>query len=393
MNKKKKHILLIRFSSMGDIVLQASVLNYLKYQFRENIKITILTSEGFQDIYRNHPFVDNIIAIKRGGGTFSAFALVKQIYREHQKDAIDLIFDLHGSLRSVFIKLFLPWIPRFSQDKRRLERLLLINGKINLFGKELSIFLPGRNSRWITQSERNITDLSFLMNEDWNEDIRVSVGEFLAMDSQVSLEHHSSILNTIGESFHDSSTLEEIFERVSIKRGQGRLIGLAPVGNYFHKRWPIERYIEFIQLCLADPKFKEDQFAIIAGPKDNYCEQFNQLCIDNPERVLNFTGLLSLSESFYLIKQCDLLVGNDTGFTHSAEALGVAALMIMGPTAEDIGLYPHLNQSETISKNIWCRPCSDNGSRKCFRKKHYCMEMITPKEVYERVAQKLQAIC
>ena len=68
--------------------------------------------------------------------------------------------------------------------------------------------------------------------------------------------------------------------------------------------------------------------------------------------------------------------------SHLTEALGTPVISIFGPTHESLGFAPHLKKSKVISKDIWCRPCSTNGSGKCFRSRRFCLDDIDPSEVF-----------
>ena len=75
------------------------------------------------------------------------------------------------------------------------------------------------------------------------------------------------------------------------------------------------------------------------------------------------------------------VIGSDTGLVHAAEALGVNVTMIMGPTSTETGAGVSLPNSNNIETDLWCIPCSQNGSMPCYRERQYCMESIEPKDV------------
>jgi len=90
--------------------------------------------------------------------------------------------------------------------------------------------------------------------------------------------------------------------------------------------------------------------------------------------------------SLGIIRNARMAVGSDTGLIHAAEALGTPSVMIMGPTSRETGGGTYLQKSVTLeNNNLWCRPCSQNGKQTCFRKKQYCMDLITPKLVTEKI--------
>ena len=96
---------------------------------------------------------------------------------------------------------------------------------------------------------------------------------------------------------------------------------------------------------------------------------------------LDLSGKTELREALSIIANSKHVIGSDTGLVHGAEALGKNVSMILGPTSTETGAGVALADSENIQKDIWCRPCSQNGSTPCYRERQYCMESITPEEV------------
>ena len=84
-----------------------------------------------------------------------------------------------------------------------------------------------------------------------------------------------------------------------------------------------------------------------------------------------------------------VVVGSDTGLLHIAEALGITVNMILGPTSKETGGGVNLKSSKNIEVDIWCRPCSQNGQKYCYRSKQYCMERISPNKVASIVMKSL----
>jgi len=79
------------------------------------------------------------------------------------------------------------------------------------------------------------------------------------------------------------------------------------------------------------------------------------------------------------------VIGSDTGLTHAAEALRIPVSMIQGPTSRETGAGVHLVTSRNIEKDLWCRPCSQNGKRPCYRKSQVCMDSISVGDVVQSV--------
>ena len=84
----------------------------------------------------------------------------------------------------------------------------------------------------------------------------------------------------------------------------------------------------------------------------------------------------------------NFVLGNDTGFLHAGESLGISAITILGPTSRETGAGIFLKNSSVVeNKSLWCRPCSQNGSIPCYRKEQYCMTKLTPDIVINEVSK------
>ena len=87
-----------------------------------------------------------------------------------------------------------------------------------------------------------------------------------------------------------------------------------------------------------------------------------------------------------IIAKSKYVIGADTGLVHAAEALGKRVVMIIGPTSRETGAGANRDDSISIENNdIWCRPCSQTGKRKCYRDEQYCITTITPEIVLSKI--------
>lgn len=349
------HFVLIRFSSLGDVVIQTAFISWLKSQF-SNCKITFVTSSEFTGLVEGHPHIDHVVGYKKAKGLkdlISLRALSKKIDQQHP---VDFIIDLHGTTRSYFYKFLSPNIPAINLDKRRFERFLLVKFKIDLLKKEKTLH------------SRVIDDYQGLFNKYFS-------------DSEQDCLTSSPI-----SIVKDKEAKEEVAE--SIKPFEQYII-LAPVASFAPKRWAVDNFIQLAKTILNDSQFNRYGVAIVAGPNDDYVDSFNQLNSLFPDRFINYKGKTNLSETSKIIRYSSLLIGNDTGMGHIAESFNIPIISIFGPTSESFGFAPHLKNSDSISVDLWCRPCSTTGKKKCFRSKQLCMENVTIDSVFNLIKTKL----
>lgn len=140
------------------------------------------------------------------------------------------------------------------------------------------------------------------------------------------------------------------------------------------KRWPINNYVELAKVLKE--KYQMDT-TFIGGHKE-------KLIINNHLKDLLFPGInvagkLTLHQSIALLKRCDLLVCNDTGFMHIASALRIPVIALFGPTDERVN-GPYSGNNIVISRQTDCAPCY-KGSWKINCDKNLCMENISVEKV------------
>jgi lipopolysaccharide heptosyltransferase II len=355
------HILAIRFSSLGDVLLQSSMLSWLKQQYPQS-KITLLTASEFTSLLDGHPHVDQVIGMERFKGLAGIWQLRSFIKELNKKSPFDLILDLHGTTRSFFIKLFMPFTKKISMDKRRLERSLLVKAKLDLLSNTESIH------------SRNMVDFSNVLAPGYDQD------DFESFLNETAKTSRPLSLTSSPQSFiADESPLEQPY------------IVLSPVASFAPKRWPINYFANLAELILEDKSLSQYKVVVLAGPADDYCQQLNYLKDKYAERFYNLQGKTSLKESMKYLKHCDLCIGNDTGLNHIAESCGNPVVTIFGPTSESFGFRAHLPTSKNICAQVSCSPCSTTGKKPCSLNEQLCMLRITPQYVWQQASEILGA--
>ncbi|MFW5887653.1 MAG: glycosyltransferase family 9 protein [Bacteriovoracia bacterium] len=361
----KFHILCIRFSSLGDIILHSSVMSAIKKRWGDKVHISLLTSEAFAPLMEDHPDIDSVYKFSRKKSLAQLFKLFRSI---NQQRSIDLILDLHGTLRSLALRFRFMNIPRLSVDKRTLERSLLTTFKIDL--------LSGQN-KYFDEREKSFGELLLLRN------IRDFAEVF-----DLEMEREENRLSSNAWTFKDDPTL---WKRLGLDfLNEAKYMVICPSASFPEKRWDSNKFKEVIEKLCQDENWQEYYFVILAGAQDDFCKVFNELGskyqTEKGSRVINLQGKTNLVESALLSKHAKLAFGNDTGLPHIAESMGTPALFILGPTGQQFGFYPHLRLSKTIfADKLWCRPCTTNGKGRCIRFERYCLTGISVERVYEEL--------
>ena len=330
-----KNILIIRMSSIGDIVLSTSFLQSVKTQFPDH-KIDFLIKSEFAEMMHHHPAIDNLIIFDKKTGFKGLIALGKML----QSNDYDMVYDIHSVFRTRVLSFFLR--NRFFRQikKPRLRRFLLFYGHQNFFEKSFSHIKMYHSLLEKTDSFPE-TKL-YLSNQEIEE-----TKDYLSK-------------NNIGKNY----------------------ITIVPGAAWSQKQWSIENYNN---LMIRLMRSFDATIVILGAKNDIICDQ-----IVKHDRVINLKDKTTLRMAMGILHFSQHTIGSDTGLLHISESLGTPVTMILGPTSQETGAKTVLPESKMIeNKSLWCRPCSQNGSRPCYRKEQYCMSEIDSEKVFEHVNQSL----
>ena len=330
----KNKVLIIRFSSFGDIVQCSAVVEPIAQELKD-VEIHWATRKDFDYLLKLNQKINYVWSLDKKLGIIG---LIKFAFRL-RSEKFTHIYDAHNNLRSLVLKLFLKlrWnSPQLiTRSKYRIKRILLFSFGINKFNKPFKGIDSFRDPllKWGIKSNASLE--SRMVNWNFSDDVKFKINNLIGLEP---------------------------------------IIALVPSAAWEMKRWPIEHWKQLISLL---PKMK---FVVLGGSEDLFCQDFENL---DPNRILNLAGKLSLVESCYLVTQCTLIISADTGLLHVADVLGVRGLSLMGPTAFGFTKSPLV---KTLEIDLPCRPCSKDGSGRCSQPIYQrCMVDITPTMVASEV--------
>lgn len=308
-------ILVIRFSSIGDIVLTTPVIRALQQQL--GAEVHLLTKSSFAGVLSANPYLTKIWTIKKR---------VDEVSAALKKEGFTAIIDLHRNLRSVQVKLALWGTPAYTFDKLNWQKWLLTRWKINR--------LP---------------------------DIHI-VDRYLAAAAPLGVKNDGK-----GLDYHIPEADQVDPADWNLPTGYVALvIGAA----HATKRLPTPRLTELCQ-GISSP------IALLGGPSDEAAGQ--QIASEAGSHVVNLCGKLRLHQSADIVRQAGTVISHDTGLMHIAAAFQQKILSIWGNTVPDFGMYPYIPGKEENSiifevKDLPCRPCSKIGYAECPKGHFKCME-------------------
>lgn len=306
--------LIIRFSSIGDIVLTSPVIRGLKQQV-EGAEVHFLTKASYRNILENNPYVDKVHVLKNS---------LRETVNELRKEGFDYVIDLHHNLRTQRLKNRLKVVD-FSVNKLNREKWLMVNFKknklpdkhiVDRYLETVSVFDVANDMQGLDY---------FIPKEDSTEKLRS--------------EHNLS------QSY----------------------IAFAIGGQHATKKLD-ETSLDALCAKVNSP------LVLLGGKED--VEQAEKLS-NSHAHVMSFCGKLNLNQSADMVKHAKLVITHDTGLMHIASAFHKPILSIWGNTIPEFGMTPYLpdeNSKIFEVKDLKCRPCSKIGFDKCPKKHFDCMK-------------------
>ncbi len=314
--------LIIRFSSIGDIVLTSPVVRCIKKQI-PSAQVHYITKETFKSVIDNNPYVDKVYAIDKD---------VSEVTGDLKKENYDFVIDLHHNLRSMQVKRALG-NPSASFPKLNVEKWLKVNLKIDK--------LP----------DVHIVDRYFEAVKSLNvKNDEAGLDYFIPVSDEVNIA------------------------ALPITHQNG-YIGFVIGARHFTKQFPEHKIIETCKL-LNSP------IVLLGGKEDAEKAQRIESAIGR--NIYNACGKYTLNQSASLVKQAQKIITNDTGLMHIAAAFKKDIISLWGNTIPEFGMYPYksgTNSHIMEIKGLGCRPCSKIGYRACPKKHFKCMEEIKVEQI------------
>lgn len=335
--------LIIRFSSVGDIVLSSLLVRVLRERFPQ-IGIDYLVKDEFADLVQYSPHLTRVLEFP-GNGSFSD---LRELRRRIAASGYDLVIDIHDSLRSRSLCAGLKRVVRVR--KRKLARFLLVRFKRNvyqLFGGAPSV------------AQRYLEPLRpfGIMNDNKGLEIHFPA---------VTAERSSAALRNAG-----------IPDGTSV-------IGICPSAKHNTKMWLKERFAEAAATLATSAKAP----VVLFGSSDEHqrCAEIKAMMEEKkPEfQIANMAGKFSLLETAAAMDRCSLVITNDSGLMHIAAARRRKVLAIFGSTVKEFGFFPFGTESVVVeNESITCRPCTHIGLPACPKGHFKCMNDIPTSRVVE----------
>lgn len=339
-------ILILRLSAIGDVVLTTPLIRALRQRF-PRARIDFVIKQAFAELVEHNPHLNTVHRIDPAAGFKGLVQLGLQLRREQY----DLALDLHRNFRTLLLSRLCHAPRRARYHKHLVRRWLFVK-----FKAATMQYIPPIAQRYL------------------------QAAEFLNLQN-----------DNAGTELFWSAAHEAEATRVLLEAGWSAdrpLLCLAPGAGFFTKRWPIEYFTDIARSFHAT--HGEYTIAILGGAQDHELGKF--IRAKSGAQVLDLTGKCSLLASAAIIKRSRLLLANDSGLMHLAEAVNTPVLALFGSTTKELGFFPQRTTSRVLEhQSLDCRPCSHLGHRACPREHFRCMKEITPQQVFAQLQEMLLA--
>jgi heptosyltransferase-2 len=340
--------LIIRFSSIGDIVLSTPLLRVLRAKYPDG-QIDYVTKKEYSELVRSNHNLNVTHEYEASTGLEG----LKELNEKLKAEGYTHVIDIHNSIRSRILRTRLGARHLYTLNKRVVERTMLVKLKKNVYKEVVSV---------AAGYLKKAADLG-VTND----------GE--------GLELHIPDDILFGVSGKIACLKLNRFEKI---------LGICPGAKHWTKRWPPERFSKLaVQFC----REYDGAVMVLGGPQDEeLCGSITSTVGEEigTERVFDLSGGLSLLETAAAMEFCEAILTNDTGLMHIAVAMKKRTVALFGSTVREFGFFPLSKESVVLERpGLYCRPCSHIGRRACPEKHFKCMSEIETDEVAAAVSSLL----
>lgn len=331
--KTPKKILIIKPSSLGDIIHSLPFLNAIKNHFTSS-EIHWVVAKGFESLLETHPMIKKLIIIHKDDwknlrNIKSTLAELSEIYSELRNESYDIVIDLQGLLRS-----------------------------------GLLAYATGAPIRIGFTEAREGSTMFYTHKIEGGKDIH-AVDRYLKIASAIGCD-----LNEIIFPMPLSIESENI---KALKASLGRYAVIVPGARWKTKQWSAERFAQLINLLKIN--------SIIVGSKND--KTISEYIVSQTgDKALSMAGRTTINELIHLIRGAKIVITNDSGPMHIAAACGIPVVAIFGPT-NPLRTGPYGKHHIIIKSNEPCSPCY---KRRCRSVK--CLNEISAEHIYQIIKEK-----
>lgn len=327
---------------MGDVILTTPLIRCLKARFPDS-EIDFLVKKEFSGVLSENPYLSNIILFDKSFGKDEILrvrALIKNGNYSH-------IIDIQNNIRSVLLRAF-SGASVSSFSKRILARYFLIKFKKNFYKEVKPVYL-----------------------------------RYFEAVSKLGVSYDGQ-----GTELFFQESDKELMEADLAKNGlntTNQLLIVAPGAQWANKRWLPSGFAQSADAL----SLRYNYTVVLLGGKGDVeiCTEVQKL-MKSPS--IMFAGKSSLMQSAALLSRAALVLTNDTGILHMAQAVKTPVVAVFGPTTKELGFCPLPYRSKIAEADLECRPCTQKGLNGCPKTHFNCMKNVYPEKVISLAHELIQ---
>lgn len=351
--KNRKRILIVKPSSLGDIVHALPVLYRLRQEY-PHAHIAWLVKEEWKDILATNPLLDELIILRKGIRGFM------DSLQEVRKGHFDMVIDLQGLFRSGVITFLSGSSVRIGFSNAR----------------ELAHIFYNRKTVPPEEPIHAVDRYMLTLKEIIHGSPGFSGGPYPGMAAT-----DPTPVFPLYPEIEDFEWVNKFLKKHNLA-DKKPLIAINPFARWEKKRWPLRLFLTLIKSLIYELKAG----IILLGSLQDI-NTAEEMVRPLKKDIAIAAGKTTLRNLVALLDQSDLLVTNDSGPMHIASALGTPVVALFGPTSPALtGPYGKIHR--VIKKDLECSPCF---RKSCVHKRPLCMEAITIEEVMQVVRDKLSS--
>lgn len=356
-------ILIIRFSSLGDIVLTEPVIRFLRQKYPD-CEIDYLTKPMYRQLISFMGEVNQVITEQP----------IKDILRRVREKKYDLVIDLHGKLKSILVTTLARSDKKTRYNKQRLMRKRIVAKKEGAVGSTVALYFSAFDKLGIT-------------------------GLYDEKSLNVDCEYYPLLKAGTTSSAEISDDKIEYYKEMlyQAKNESITCIAIFPGALHKTKQYPPDKYADLIKML---PAGRYRFFILGSKPEVSLGEDIKTAFMKddkNPEdisaggseksanHILNWCGEFNIAELITIMKRFDIIITNDSGPMHIAAALQMNQIAIFGSTSPKLGFKPHNENAVVIENDLSCRPCTLHGREECPLRHFRCMNGVHPRKIAEAI--------
>lgn len=346
---KTDHILIMRFSAMGDVAMTVPVVYALAKEY-PNLRITMLSQPFarplFEDLAPNVSFMEADIKEE-----YKGIKGLNTLYRRLVAKQFTAIADLHNVLRSSYLRM------RFNLSQNNVAHL---------------------------DKHRDLRKQLTAVKDKVMEPIPTAFDNYKDVFARLGYPIKSIDFKSV---FTSKGPLRLLPAEIGEKKDFQQWIGIAPFAAHEGKAYPLDK-MEMVVDGIVDRHPSARFFLFGGGSREaellKGVAERHKCCTVVP-------GLLhGLREELILMSNLDVMVSMDSANMHLASLVGTTVVSVWGATHPYAG-FMGWNQKEenAVQVTLPCRPCSIFGNKPCQRGDYACLRQIEPSDIIQKIENNL----